>query len=388
VILVVINPFRHSTGVVTPPAPDTSTLPATLPFRLTSAAVEKFPGHVANRVLVGYAAPSSGGNRPDWDEAPAIIGQPVYEARRFEPSWINTTDFNKMVDEAAEVNALPVISFKVPGNDWIGVATGNYDADLTDLYDLAVGQRTAGPGGIPRPFLCSFHHEPAGDGALGEWASMQRYCAWYFGGRRGGTATSTYNAAHDVRDIMGWAPCGNGFWWATNNSTHTTARGQAFPATLITALNANRGVVMNDFYDVDYPDMELAKTSVAARVPDPNSAWPRVSGRISNFITWARANGVQASGCGEFGAIDGTELTACWQVMRANRDIWCIANYFNSFANSDHEWRLIPSTYPAYNGTAPNGFVDFGGNAQSQGRLNAFKTMLTESTSATYSSPL
>jgi hypothetical protein len=368
-VILLINPYRLglSGGEPAPVEDAPAPLPSTLPFRIGLGDASLI---TENRVYVGMATPASSANsNPGWTEAQTIIGQDIYEARRFSAN-----------------SALPVISFKVPGNDWGGVPAGTYNADLLTLFNLAVARRTSGPGGTREPFFCSFHHEPAGDGDLAVWATMQTYCTWYFAGRRGGTASSTYNAAHDVSDIMGWAPCGNGFWWRSMTSPAlATDRAAAWPPSLISALNANRGIMLNDFYDADYANQTGALTNESLRVAGTGV---RTHTRIENFITWARANGVNASGCGEFGVIDGPELTACWQVMRANRDIWVIANYFNSFANSDHEWRLIPADYPAQNATNSSGLVDFGGDANSAARLAAFKTMLTESVSVTYTGPL
>jgi hypothetical protein len=130
-VISLVNPHLIEAAVTPPVTGTPDDLPSLLPFVLGSTATtSKFPGHVANRVLVGMASPSDGGNRPAWTEAQTLIGQPIYEARRFEPSWINTTDFNKMVGEADDANALPVISFKVPGDNWAGIPQGVYDADL------------------------------------------------------------------------------------------------------------------------------------------------------------------------------------------------------------------------------------------------------------------
>lgn len=345
----------------------------------------KFPGHVPNRVLVGMATPA-GNPPPGWDEARTIVGQPIYEARRFTGGWISANAFDSMVSEADAANALPWISFKVPSNNWAGVYEKTYDSALLTLFNLCQD--------YGKPVLCSFHHEPAGDGDLAVWARMQEYCAWWFAGYRnvaytgGVIVKGTYNEAHDlslnVGGNLGWAPVGNGFWWRTANTEADAAI--AYPASLIAALNACKGLVGNDFYDIDYTNMTLAMTDRAYRVPAASGV--RTSRRLTRFMTWARARGVNAAGAGEYGVIDGSEMTACWQVMRANRDIWCISNYFNSMNNSDHEWRVIPADYPASSYESSKGLRDLGGDAQSAGRLAAFKQTLTESISAQYTSPL
>lgn len=344
-----------------------------------------FPGHIPNRVLVGMASPDDSTNfDPGWTEALSLIGAPIYEARRFVSGWITNANFNSMMAEATQADAYPVISFKVPGNNWAGVTSGSYNADLTNLYNYAVTRRTSGPGGTAQPFACSFHHEPAGDGDLSTWAAMQEYCTWFFAGRRGGTAGSSYNAAHDVSDIVSWAPVGNGFWWRTS-TTGGTDGNNAFPQSLINALKQNHGIILNDFYDCDYVNQQAALTDASFRTP---GSGVRTHKRIENFMVWARARNSGAVGCGEFGVIDGAEMDRCFDVMFKNRDLWAIANYFNSGVNSDHEWRLIPSNYPAGNPTGSKGLVDFGGNAQSQARLDRFKVGLAASISAQNTGPL
>jgi hypothetical protein len=351
----------------------------------------RFPGHTPFRVLVGMATPSNPPPAPDWDEARSIIGQPIYEARRFASGWVSEARFDSMIGEADSANALPWISFKVdvsgtPG--WAAVRDGGKNADLITLFNLCKD--------YGKPLLCSIHHEPASDGDLATWAKMQEFCAYFFAGYRSvsynsGTDVITkgsYNATHDLSlnngGNLGWGPVGNGFWWRPVSPLADANIG--YPASLITALNFCKGVVGNDFYDANYADVNAANSSEAARIPDPSGV--RTSTKIAHFITWARQKGVVSSGIGEYGCIDGADMLACWKIFRDNRDIMNVVNYFNSMNNSDHEWRLIPSNYPDTNYVTDSGLQDLGGNAQSQGRLNAFKTTLTESISAQYTSPL
>jgi hypothetical protein len=183
---------------------------------------------------------------------------------------------------------------------------------------------------------------------------------------------------------MAWAPIGNGFWWRTSTAGTTDAN-TAFSQSLIDALRVNRGILLNDYYDCDYTNQTLAMTDVSYRVAGTGV---RTHKRIQNFMTWARNHNTGAVGCAEFGVIDSAEMDQCFAVMFANRDIWAISNYFNSTANSDHEWRLIPSNYPAGNPTPSSGLVDFGGNAQSQGRLDSFIAGLVGSTAPENTGPL
>lgn len=348
-------------------------------------------GHVPNRVLIGMASPDNSFPGPGWSDALDIIGQPIYEARRFSSGWITTGNFNSMIADAVEASALPVISFKIPSNDWAGVYAKTYDSDLVTLFNLVQANGN--------PIVCSFHHEPAGDGTLTVWAKMQLYCAYWFAGYRScsfsGSSISTfvpgsYNAAHDLSlnngGNLSWGPIGNGFWWRNMSSSSLAQnRADAWPPELIAALNLHKGIVLNDFYDTDYIDQTAALTDPAYRLVGTGV---RTSTRIANFCNWARSNGVNTSGAGEWGCIDDLDMYDTWDVMAANRDIWSIGNYFNSAFNSDHDWRLVPADYPDTSYVSSKGFVDFGGNAQSAGRLAAFQTILTESTDPTHTGPL
>src|SRR5680860_1563783 len=57
-------------------------------------------------------------------------GQYVSVRRCFVPNWISKATIDKWADWAESQGVYPVISFKVPGNDWAGVAAGAYDLDL------------------------------------------------------------------------------------------------------------------------------------------------------------------------------------------------------------------------------------------------------------------
>lgn len=319
-----------------------------------------FAGHVPNRVLVGMAASESG--RPTTTEAAGIVGKPIYVLRRFTQGNITRAALLGHLSDADALGSLCISSFKY--GDWAGVAAGNFDADLDIVRTVALERKKAGQ----RPFLFTIHHEPAGDGPLDVWANMQLHLVNYF---------------KDIKDAIAISPIGNGFWWRP--ATPQPDADVAWPQKLIDALRVNGGVILNDFYDADYVDMQAAKTDPTKRVAGTGV---RTSTRIKHFMTWARAHNAGAVGCGEFGCIDGAELSATMQVMFANRDLWAVSNYFNSFANSDHDWRLIPANYPAYNGTNSKGYQDFGGDSYSAGRLAAFQKALTDSISSTYTAPL
>lgn len=330
-----------------------------------------FAGHVPNRVLVGMAA--SGSQRPTEDEALSILGGVIYERRIFTQSNPSTAALNNMLAECDSMNAYPVTSFKI--GDWAGVAAGNFDSQLNLIRNIAIQRRTAGPGGTPMPFACGIHHEPDGDGVLSEWADMQIYCSNYFAGIKNGQ----YTAANDVTDIMAWQAIANGHWWGPKNRDNTKINA-GFPASLVTVFRQNKSLLLADFYDPNPPGDNAAN-------PYPANA-DRTSKKIQSFIDWARSNNCGAIGCGEFSTTTSDELQRSWKVMRDNRDIWVVSNYFNSFANSRWDWRLIPNGYPAYNGTNSKGLTDIGGTTLTEAQLLAFRVMRNESVSAQYTSPI
>lgn len=299
----------------------------------------RFAGHVPGRVLLGFAA--SGSIRPLYDEALGITGT-VYERRSFSSGWITASKMNSMLDECDANNQYCVISFKVPGTDWAGVAAGNYDADL-DIAKSVAQSRT-------KPFAFGVHHEPQGDGLAEDWAAMQEYLVQYLS---------------PVNDKMAFTTIGNGFWWGPNFGKTDAYIATYYPQSLINKMNQYNGVIAADFYD--------AKPDASGNY---NANADRTSMKLQEFVTWARAKGVKSIGAGEFGTTTGTELTASWNVMHDNRDIFGYANYFNSLANSQWDWRLIPSDYPIYETGNP---LDEGGSATSQARLDAFKAAVIQS---------
>lgn len=362
-----------------------------------------FAGHVPNRVLVGFASTVTGTPKPTYAEAMTHINTPtvapartIYERRRFESTWVSEAGFNSMVSEADAIGALPNISFKVPGGSngtgWGQVRDGAHDSGLLTLFNLLQAYN--------KPVIVSFEHEPTGSGIdnaqLLIWAQMHIRCARYFGGWRNGGYSSvkggTYNPAHDLSLNNGgkvsWGPIGNGFIYEYLSTTHIQEgmRNAKWPQLHIDTLNEFKGIVQNDFYDTVYQNETLGLTDRTYRVPKTGGI--RTSTRIRNFMTWARQRGIKAAGCGEFSAIDGAEITECWKVMRDNRDIWGLTNYYNSQIASRCDWTIRPSNYPASSYVGSKGLADLGGDAQSQGRLDAFKNMLDESISPTYTAPI
>lgn len=333
----------------------------------TSSAQPLFAGHVPGRVMVGMAA--SGGNPPpEWSEARTIIrtrsqqvlgvqGAGAYEWRKFIGTQVtgsasNLNELQGMLNEIDAVGVYPWISSKVVGNDWAGVAAGNYPAIPAMWRQLAINRRNSGKG----PFMATMHHEPRGDAPAGQdlsdWSAMHVYMS---------------NQLADVNDIMAWSAIGNGFLWNQVNPTGAllTDRNQTFSQTLIDTFRINKHVVAVDTYDDGYPAYTGQETV-------PTGLNVRVSVKLKHFIDYMRARNSGALGVGEWSALDGPEMPKVWQVYYDNRDIFAISNYFNSLQNSQWDWRLIPANYPDNNATA----LDYGGTALTDARLTEFVRIL------------
>lgn len=346
-----------------------------------SASAVKFAGHIPNAVIVGMAATASGYPRPTFDEAVSIVAQPVYEQRVFTGSWITSSQLTTWGNNADADGVIPWMSFKPSSTNGFAmeadIANGLMDADLNIIRDFAISRRNAGKG----PFFITFHHEPSGDGgSLTNWCNMHIYCSNYFSGIKNGV----YNAANDVSDIMAWSSIANGFWWKPNAQGKPAMIAEAYTQTLIDTFRINGSILAADFYDGIPSDVSNHPNSYTFGA---SQATHRAKAQVQAFIDWARAHNSGQVGCGEFSVADG-DIYGVWQVMRDNRDIWSVSNYYNSNTNSTWEWRALPDSYPNYNvqqnvaaRLLPDypGGVEIGGTPVTEQKLNGFRTMLTES---------
>lgn len=349
---------------------------ATVAHTINGAVVGQplYAGHIPNRVLVGVAGPEA--DSPSWDEGLEIIkvaaqaqlgsrGAGSYERRRFSSTGTNGTHASELRGMLADGDAFDQynwVSFKVINNNWAAVANGTYPAIPAMFRQVAEERAAAGK----TPFMATLHHEPRGNGDLNAWADMQMYMS---------------DQLKDINDILAWSAIGNGFLWNSmpGTASNQTERVQMFPQALIDMYRQNKHVVAVDTYD-DHPTYTGQETYP---VGGQNN---RCSEKLLNWINWMRARNCGALGIGEWSVTDVGEMPKVWQVMRNNRDILGVTNYFNSIAGgSTWDWRLIPANYPTQPG---NPGTDYGGTALTAGRLNYFPTIVAESTSATYTSPL
>jgi hypothetical protein len=311
----------------------------------------RFPGDRQDRVMVGMAVTDNLNSNLQWDQAVTLLGTagPFASVRRcFVPSWITKANIDKWADWAESKGVYPVISFKVPGNDWAGLAAGTYDSDLdvlcATLDARAVAKRA--------PVCVAVHHEPSGDGDLAVWARMQEYLS---------------NRFAPWKDVFCFTTISNGYDWGPYRGGQGEVA-TTYPASLVAALNRNGHILACDTYDsADPTKLDYAQ-------------YDRTSLKIAGFVAWARAQGVQRIGLGEFGCHDAIDLSKCWSLINDNRDLFGFACYFNSGQNSRADWRMIPTTYAP--DPAVTSYTDAGGSIASANRLGVGKQMFTATVTA------
>jgi hypothetical protein len=380
-------------------------------------------GHTPWKVMWGSAGLSSGNARPLWNSNPdgngsivSILGINNIDTHRyFDSGWISASKLNGWLADADSLSTanhtmLAWCSFKassIQGNgSWARVSAGLHDAELDLVKNIAIQRRNQGK----RPFMFAIEHEPENNnGSTGgvcntasrraEWATMQAYLSDYFA---------------SVNDIMAFSTIANGQWW--KNSGVSSEANSYYPQSLINKLKNNKHLMAVDQYDAIPGGGIGTKTS--------GYTWDRaVNGRIENmvaqYISWCRSKGSGAIGWGEIGTTVSTAnhpasaqgpaggatspgpLTAAWNIIRENRDIVTVVNYFNSNANSRWDWRLIPSSYPKFGssprlteywpgdnfipaGVSGTGSDEIGGNAQTQARMNEYLAISLAARTAPY----
>lgn len=357
--------------------------------------VAKFAGHVPWRVLIGMNAPDDKANtatlpRPQFTEAAGFLGgNPGYIRRTF-GTWISNAEATSLAAAADAANQYPVISFKVPSTRWDLVVSGFYDNDLVVLRNWAIARRASN-----KPVGAGIHHEPDGDGPIGNaagadrianlrlWADMQAHCVDFFTGWR----TGVYNVAEDISDILAWTTIANGNWWG-KRFPKADRIAAAYPGSLIAKMRRvnsptrpGGGMMMADFYDANPPNGDRLNPGGWTGIED------RASVQMQGIVNWARANNVKAIGCGEFGCVNDYEFDNCWDVMRTNRDIWAGSTHFNNFTNSRWDWRMIPDSYPSLHPVNSKGLTDLGGTPITASYIPKFVAIRDASIAAANTGP-
>lgn len=265
-------------GVVggTAPASAGSTAPAVQAAASAAAA----SGSV---VKMGMSAP-----RSEWTTRLAEVGG--VDARRIFGDLASPDGALRLAAGEVAAGRMPVLSFKVPGNDWAGAAAGRYDPALRQL----TGRLDRLPGRV----FVTLHHEPSGDGTPARYAAMQRHVLPLLG------APANVDAGVVV----------NGFWWSAGRQGLTDAEIAAWlPASVLRVAE----VVAADTY----------QGGTAAR-PGENAGV-----KIKRMSAWATRKGVKRLGIGEFNGLDAASVSAATGAVLADRR-FSFACIFNSSVNN------------------------------------------------------
>lgn len=344
-----------------------------------------FAGHIPWRNLWGMNASKT--LRPTLSEAKTIITGNMYANRGYTTTEVTTTWLNNALATTDASGEYAVISAKITNNAWDQVVSGAKDTMLNIVRNVAITRRAQGKA----PFAFTIQHEPDGKGPIGSpstdnddrlanlvlWGQMQEYCSNYFAGIK----NSVYTSANDVSDVMAWCAIANGHWFGTKFPKPDRIAA-AYPQSLYNTFEQNRSILMADFYDANPPNGDRDNPGGYPSDAD------RTSVQMAGFLNWGDScGGTVAMGCGEFGTTEDTQMQAVFDLVMSRRDVWAITMYFNNFANSRWDWRLITDAYPAYNGTNGNGLVDQGGSAMTELQLNKFRVLRDLSITVPYTTP-
>ena len=272
---------------------------AGLGLLLTASAT---PAFAAPSVKIGMSAP-----RDQWDARLRETG-PVY-ARRLFGQLSSTSGLISLARSEIAAGRMPILSFKVPNNDWAGAAAGRYDAQLRDL--------TTKLDNLPGQVFVAIHHEPTNDGTQRDYAAMQRRVLPILA-----PPTNVYAGV-----IV------NGYWWSARAAGYTDAEiAQWLPADVL------------GLAEVIGADTYQGGTSAS---PGEDAA-----AKIRRLSQWAGRVGVSRLGIGEYNGLTGAAIKAAGDAILADSR-FLFATAFNSSQNSRDgvNWQLTGDRLTAFKNT-------------------------------------
>lgn len=253
-------------------------------------------------VRIGMSSP-----RSEWATAFAEVGS--VDARRLFGELASPSSIVTLAGSEIAAGRLPILSFKVPGDDWAGVAAGRYDAQLRSL--------TAALDALPGRVFVTLHHEPVGDGTAASYAAMQRRALPILG------APSNVLAGVIV----------NGFWWSAGRQGYTDAEIAAWlPADV-------RGLA----------EVVAADTYQGGTTADPGED---AGVKIRRMSAWATRVGVRRLGIGEYNGLDADAITSAGDAI-LDDPRFVFGSCFNSSENNrvGVDWALTGDRLEAFQAT-------------------------------------
>lgn len=265
-------------GLVGGIAPATAGAPATFAARV---AIPDAP--TAPSVRMGMSAPKS-----EWSTRLAEVGG--VDARRIFGDLERPENALKLAAAEVAAGREPILSFKLPDNDWSGAANGRFDAELKSL----AAQLDRLPGRV----FVTIHHEPTGNGSPAAYAAMQKHVLPLL------SPPSNVDAGVIV----------NGFWWSAGSQGYTDAEiAQWLPASVLRLAE----VVAADTY----------QGGTTSRIGENAGV------KIKRMSAWAGRTGVKRLGIGEYNGLDAASIKAAGDAVLADRRFQ-FACIFNSSVNN------------------------------------------------------
>lgn len=255
-------------------------------------------GTCAAGTRIGMSAPIS-----EWDTRLSETG-PV-GARRLFDTLVSPSKLDLAASELA-AGRMPILSYKIPNNDWTGLAAGKYDGALWSL--------TGSLGGLGGQVFACLHHEPQGDGTPAAYAAMQRHGLPILG--------------TPANVLVG--PIANGFWWSSMSQGLTDAEIAAWlPADVLALCD----VVAADCYQSGTPT-----------APGEDGGM-----KMTNLSAWAGRVGVTRLGAGEYNGFTAAAITNAGNAALDGG--FAFANVFNSDRNTSYNLVLTGDRLDAFKAT-------------------------------------
>jgi len=283
-------------------APATPTQPVVNAPSTPASTSGSAPAVTGTTVRIGMSAPAG-----EWSTRLSETGS--VDARRIFGTLTSPSNALKLASSEVLAGRMPIISLKVPNNDWAGVGTGKYDAQLRDV--------TAKLAALKGNVFVTLHHEPTGDGTPTDYAAMLKHALPIL------AAPATVTAG----------PIVNGFWWSNGGQGMTDAEiAQWLPSPVLKASE----VIAADTYQ--------GGTTVK---PGENAGV-----KIANMSRWAGRVGVAKLGIGEYNGLNAASITAAGDALLADPR-FAFAAAFNSNENNrpDVDWQLTGDRLTAFKAT-------------------------------------
>lgn len=263
-----------------------------------AAFAEPAPGQPA----IGMSAPVD-----QWSTRLDEVSPPGVDARRLFAEL--GSDQGKVNIAKAEILAgrLPILSVKIPNNDWAGAAAGKYDALYIDLANRLQA--------LPGKTVLVVHHEPIGDGSPADFVAMQ---------------VQLMPLARPLSNVIVGVIL-NGFMWSARSQGYSDAEIEAWAP-----LRLRQAV-----------EVLAADTYHGGTMENPGED---AGVKIARMSAWADRKGyVKPLGIGEFNGLTAAAITNACNAMFADPR-FMFGNVFNSNENNREgiEWVLTGARLTAF----------------------------------------